>query len=351
MNRTEIETHPDFDGHEIVQYNDTENMQALIAVHNSNLGPAVGGCRMYPYATTADALTDVLRLSRGMTYKSALAGLPLGGRKAVIIADPHRQKTRDMLLAMGDFIDSLGGRYITAEDSVTGVKDIAVMGERTRYVSGVNPDDKYGGDPSPVTAYGVFVGIREAVNYRCHSDLKGVRVAIQGVGNVGFYLARLLKDAGAVVVAADVNSANLERVRDLGVSTVAVDEILGAEVDVLAPCAMGGAINGDTVDKIRAGIVAGAANNQLQTSEMGGELLDRGILYAPDYVINAGGIIDVFYQRQAIKIVEASNQHVERIGETLRSIFQQSDVRRAPTSVVADEMAEAIFKSECQQVA
>jgi leucine dehydrogenase len=197
----------------------------------------------------------------------------------------------------------------------------------------------------------VFVGIREAVSYRCNSDLRGVRVAIQGVGNVGFYLAKMLKDAGAIVVAADVNSANLERVRNLGVSTVAVDEILGAEVDVLAPCAMGGAINRDTVNKIRAGIVAGAANNQLQTPEMGSALLDQGILYAPDYVINAGGIIDVYYQKQDSKPVDTVNQHVEGIGETLKSIFQQSDVRRAPTNIVADEMAEAIFRPSCRQVA
>jgi leucine dehydrogenase len=351
VNKAEIETHPDFDGHEIVEYRDTENLKGFIAVHNSNLGPAAGGCRMYPYAAKADALTDVLRLSRGMTYKSALAGLPLGGGKAVIIADPHREKTREMLLAMGDFVDSLRGKYITAEDSGTGVKDIAVIGERTRYISGVNPDDKYGGDPSPVTAYGVFVGIREAVNYRCNSDLEGVRVAIQGVGNVGFYLAKMLKDVGAIVVAADVNSANLERVRNLGVSTVAADEILGAEVDVLAPCAMGSAINRDTVNKIRAGIVAGAANNQLQTPEMGGALLDRGILYAPDYVINAGGIIDVYFQKQKSKSIETANQHVEKIGETLKSIFQQSDVRRVPTNTVADEMAEAIFRPACRQVA
>ena len=351
MNKAEIENHPDFDGHEIVEYRDTENLKAFIAVHNSNLGPAVGGCRMFPYATTTDALTDVLRLSRGMTYKSALAGLPLGGGKAVIVADPYRDNSRDMLLAMGDFVASLQGRYITAEDSGTGVKDIAVIGERTRHVSGVNPDNKFGGDPSPVTAYGVFVGIREAVNYRCNSDLKDVRVAIQGVGNVGFYLAEMLVNAGASVVAADVNSVNLERVRSLGVHTVAVDEILAAEVDVLAPCAMGGAINRDTVNEIRAGIVAGAANNQLQTPEMGGALLDRGILYAPDYVINAGGIIDVYYQTQECKTGEASNQHVERIGETLRSIFQQSDVTRAPTNIVADEMAEAVFRSDCQQVA
>lgn len=351
MNKAEIETHPDFDGHEIVEYRETENLKAFIAVHNSNLGPAVGGCRMFPYATTTDALTDVLRLSRGMTYKSALAGLPLGGGKAVIMADPHLEKSRDMLLAMGDFIDSLRGRYITAEDSGTGVKDIAVIGERTRHVSGVNPDEKFGGDPSPVTAYGVFVGIREAVNYRCNSDLKGIRVAIQGVGNVGFYLAKMLKDAGAIVVAADVNSVNLERVRNLGVSTVATDEILGAEVDVLAPCAMGGAINRDTVNKIRAGIVAGAANNQLQTPEMGGALLDQGILYAPDYVINAGGIIDVYYQKQQSKPIGMANLQVEKIGETLKSIFQQSDVRRAPTNIVADEMAEAIFRTGCRQVA
>ena len=352
MNQFEIETHADFDDHEHVVFADNEDLTAIIAVHNTNLGPGVGGCRMFPYASHREALTDVLRLSRGMTYKSALAGLPLGGGKSVIIADPRTQKSRELLLAMGDFVDSLGGQYVTAEDSGTGVSDITVIGERTRYVSGVNPGDRFGGDPSPLTALGVFVGIKEAVAYRCNSDLNDIRVAIQGVGNVGYHLAAMLIDAGARVTVADINEANLQRASStLDVEVCSSDEILSAEVDVLAPCALGGAVSKDSVYDIRAGIVAGAANNQLRSPEMGGLLQDRGILYAPDYVINAGGIIDVYYQQQGERTVEVVNSHVGQIGSTLNAIFRQSDMRRVPTNEVADEMAEVVFKKGYEQVA
>jgi leucine dehydrogenase len=345
VNQLEIELHPDFDGHESVEFMQNEHLTAIIAVHNTNLGPAAGGCRMFPYACHRDALTDVLRLSKGMTYKSALAGLPLGGGKSVIIGDPARDKTRDLLLAMGDFVDSLGGSYITAEDSGTSVKDIAIIGERTAHVSGVVAGDRFGGDPSPVTALGVFVGIAEAVRYRCKTDLHGIRVAIQGVGNVGYNLAKLLVDAGALVTVADINQENLDRaINTLDVTETPLAEILSAEVDVLAPCALGGAINPDTVRNIRAGIVAGAANNQLSSPQMGSELLDRGILYAPDYVINAGGIIDVYYQRKGERMVSVVEDHVSKIASTLNAIFECSDMERKPTNEVADRLAEAVFK-------
>ena len=272
-----------------------------------------------------------------MTYKSALAGLPLGGGKSVIIADPAKDKSRKLLLAMGDFIDSMGGQYITAEDSGTGVDDITIVGERTRFISGVNPEDRFGGDPSPLTAYGVFVGIREAVVYRCCSDLNNIRVAIQGVGNVGYHLAKLLVEAGARVVVADINQANLARACALpGVVAVSIDEIISVEVDVLTPCAMGGAVNENSVSKIRAGIVAGAANNQLLSPAMGSALLDRGILYAPDYVINAGGIIHVFHQQCVERSLAMINQHIEKIGHSLRDIFRASDLRSIPTDEVAN---------------
>ncbi len=329
-----------------------DKLTAIIAVHNTNLGPAAGGCRMFPYATHEEALTDVLRLSRGMTYKSAMAGLPFGGGKSVIIGDSRKDKTRELLHAMGDFVDSLNGRYITAEDSGISVEDVRVMAERTEYVSGFDASEEHGGDPSPVTALGVFIGIREAVSHRCGTDLGGIRVAIQGVGNVGFHLARFLTEAGAEVTVADVNEGNLNRaVSELGVTAVSIDDILSAEVDVLAPCALGGAINRDTVGTIKAGIVAGAANNQLSSPDMGGELLDRGILYAPDYVINAGGIIDVYYQRLGQRSDEVVKPHVARIGLNLGAIFRASDVQRRPTNEVADEMAEAIFNPTKKKVA
>ena len=346
MNDAEIRAHPDFDRHELVACRADKGLNAIIAVHNSNLGPAAGGCRMFPYSSMRGALTDVLRLSRGMTYKSALAGLPLGGGKSVIIGDPRRDKTRDLLHAMGEFVESLQGRYITAEDSGTSVQDMAIIGEKTRHVSGVNPDDQYGGDPSPVTAYGVFTGIRAAVAWRRGTGLAGVRVAIQGVGNVGYHLARLLTEAGAEVLVADVSPANLARAKTLGVAMTGVAEILAARVDVLAPCALGGVIDHETLPVIRADIVAGAANNQLASAEMAGLLLERGILYAPDYVVNAGGIIDVHYQQQGERDRQVVNAHVERIGDTLHRIFEASDQRRLPTSDIADEMAEAVFVQE-----
>ena len=343
MNQLDIRNHPDFDHHELVEVQQSKHLSAMIAVHNTNLGPAVGGCRMFSYVSTTDALADVLRLSRGMTYKSALAGIPLGGGKSVIIGDPRTDKTPGLLHAMGDFVDSLRGRYVTAEDSGTSVADIAAMGERTRFVSGVAKDDQFGGDPSPLTAYGVFVGIREALAHRGCADLENVRVAVQGVGNVGMHLTKMLIRSGAKVVVADVCQRNVIRAGELGADIVDPSEIHAANVDVFAPCALGGAINRDTVRDIRAGIVAGAANNQLTSKEMGGLLLDRGILYAPDYVINAGGIIDVYYQQQGDRNHDRIAGHIDRIGETLRHIFQASDLRLTPTGEVADEMAEAIF--------
>ena len=231
MNPAELKTHPDFDQHESVVFSPSETLTAIIAIHSSELGPAAGGCRMYPYASHEQALTDVLRLSRGMTYKSALAGVPFGGGKSVIMGDPRTAKTRQLLHEMGDFIDSLKGQYIAAEDSGTSVADIVAMGERTRFISGVS-GGRFGGDPSPLTAYGVFIGIREAVRHRTQADLPGISVAIQGVGNVGYHLTNLLIYAGAKVTVADINRQNLERVNKIqGVNVVPVDEILSAKVD------------------------------------------------------------------------------------------------------------------------
>ncbi len=339
------ESHPDFDGHEIVASTQGDTLTAIIAVHNTRLGPGVGGCRMFPYASHQDALADVLNLSRAMTYKCALAGLAMGGGKAVIIGDPGKDKTRELLLAMGDFVNSLQGRYITAEDSGTSVADIAVIRERTQYVPGLTEGDGPGhGDPSPVTALGVFAGITEAVTYRHQSDLRDIRVAIQGVGNVGFHLARLLVEAGARVTVADINQQHLARaVAELGVATLPFEDILTADVDLLSPCALGGAINADNVHAIRADIIAGVANNQLESIEAGKTLFDRGILYAPDYLINAGGVIDIHYQRCGNYSASAVKAHVLQIADKLHEIFKASDAQQRPTNEIADEMAEAIF--------
>lgn len=345
--------HADFDHHELVAFKDdaASGLKAIVAVHNSNLGPALGGCRMFSYTSNAAALSDVLRLSRGMTYKSALAGIALGGGKSVIIGNPHQVKTRELLMAMGDFIDSLGGHYITAEDSGTGVADMAVIGERTKYVSGFIADEEHGGDPSPITAYGVFQGIVASVAYQFNADLKGMRVALQGIGNVGYHLARMLIDAGAIVYAADINAANINRaVNDLGVIETPLTDILASDVEVLAPCALGGAINADMIDSLKAKVVAGAANNQLATVAMGEVLLQRGILYAPDYVINAGGIIDVYHQQKGSRDSTIVNAHVERIGDTLSRIFDRSAEESRPTNEIADKLAEEIFMAPVKNI-
>ncbi len=331
-----------FDAHQQVAFyaDPASGLRAIVAVHNTTLGPGVGGCRMFPYDSDQEALRDVLRLSRGMTYKSALAGLPFGGGKSVIIGNPASEKSRALLQAMGDFIDSLGGLYVAAEDSGTGVEDIRVMAERTAYVSGID-DNEFGGDPSPSTARGVYLGIRTAVAHRTgREDLDGLSVAVQGLGHVGYHLARLLRADGARVFAADVNEQNLRRaVRDLGIEVVAPDAVLSAEVDVLAPCAMGAVLNDETIGRIRAGIVAGAANNQLANPEHGAHLADRGILYCPDFLINAGGIIDVHHQRLGSR--EANKRlHIDHIQTTLATVLRRADEQRRQTHEVAEALAE-----------
>lgn len=344
MNQSEIESHPCFDQHEVVKVHEGPHLTAIIAVHNTRLGPAAGGCRMYPYASTSEALADVLNLSRSMTYKSAMAGVPLGGGKSVIIGCPRADKTDDLLREMGDFVESFGGTYITAEDVGTSVRDMSVIRERTKFVAGLVEGEENDGDPSPITALGVFEGIAASVKYRHDAGLEGVRVGVQGVGKVGYYLVKLLAEAGAEVAVADISDANLQRVLGMpGVTEVSCGEILSADVDVLAPSAFGGVVNPQTVGQIKAGIIAGTANNQLASPDMGQALMDRGILYAPDYVINAGGIIAVYYQLEGQRDPAVEREHVGRIGGVLRQIFELSDQEGVPTNLVADRMAEAIF--------
>ena len=341
-------THIDFDHHEQVVFghDQASGLKAIIAVHDTTLGPALGGCRMWNYASDEEALRDVLRLSRGMTYKSALARLPLGGGKAVIIGDPRNGKSEALFQAMGDFVDSLGGRYITAADSGTGVAEMQIMAERTRHVAGAGQREAIGGgtrdgDPSPATAYGVFVGIRSAVRHRLgRDDLNGLKVAIQGVGQVGFGLAKHLRDAGAELWVTDIHEANQRRaVEQLGARAVGQQEIFGLDVDVFAPCALGAIINPQTLEALRAPIIAGAANNQLASAELAEQLRRRDCLYAPDYAINAGGIIDVCYERTGGSS-EQLKAHIEGIEATLDEIFQRSKAEGATTTAVADRMAQ-----------
>ncbi|AVZ78553.1 amino acid dehydrogenase [Zoogloeaceae bacteirum Par-f-2] len=342
----------DFADHEQVVFvsDDKSGLRAIIAVHNSNLGPALGGCRMWPYATEEEAVRDVLRLSRGMTYKSAMANLKLGGGKSVIIGNPRTQKTPELLAAFARALENLGGRYIAAEDSGTSVADMKYMAQFTRHVAGVHDKpaadgSTRSGDPSPATAWGTFVGIKAAVKERLGRDsLEGLKVAIQGVGNVGHHLAGHLKEAGAQLWITDIQrDALLRTAKAYDATVVAPEAIFGLDVDVLAPCAMGAIINDTTIPQLKARIVAGAANNQLAEPRHGAELMRRGILYAPDYVINAGGIIDVYYERTGYDAAKAS-AHVARIYDNLMEIFARARSEERPTNEVADLIAEERFK-------
>jgi leucine dehydrogenase len=333
-----------FDGHEQVVFGHdaATGLRAIIAVHNTRLGPATGGCRMWPYETDDAALTDVLRLSRGMTYKSALAGLPFGGGKSVIIGNPRSDKSPELMRAMGHLIDSLGGRYIGAEDVGTSVADMDEIARATRHVAGTSTST---GNPSPQTAYGVYQGIRAAVAFRTGSNagLEGVAVALQGLGSVGFTLAHLLHAAGAQLYVSDISDEAVTRaVGELGAIPVEPNEIHTVKADIFAPCAMGGFIDDRTIEQLRAGIVAGSANNQLAEDRLGAELAARGILYAPDYVINAGGIIDIAYGAHMPVPYDKMlvRSHIERIHSTLTEIFVRADAERAATNVIADKIAE-----------
>ena len=331
-----------FDDHEQVVFvsEAKSGLKGIIAVHNTNLGPAMGGCRMWNYASEALAVNDVLRLSKGMTYKNAVAGLPIGGGKSVIIGNP-KTKTPALFEALGEALERLGGRYITAEDVGTSPEDMASVAKNTRYVAGLGAS----GDPSPFTALGCFVGAQAAIKHHLKRDsFEGLTVALQGLGHVGYDYARRLHVAGAKLVVADIDSAALERARvELGATVVAPDAIYDVEADIYAPCALGATLNPDTLGRLKARIVAGAANNQLATADVGDMLRQKGVLYAPDFVINAGGIIKVCYEY--LKKPEADVEaHVREIGDTLAEIFTRADAQGRATSVVADEVAQARFK-------
>ncbi|ACK53799.1 MULTISPECIES: Glu/Leu/Phe/Val dehydrogenase dimerization domain-containing protein [Thauera] len=341
----------DFADHEQVVFvsDDKSGLKAIIAVHNSNLGPALGGCRMWPYASEEEAVRDVLRLSRGMTYKSAMARLKLGGGKSVIIGNPRTDKTPALLAAFARALEQLNGRYIAAEDSGTSVADMKYMTQFTRHVAGIHdkPSDEgtRSGDPSPATAYGTFVGIQTAVKERLGRDsLEGLRVAVQGVGNVGFDLARQLGEAGVKLWVTDIHREPLVQAgKELGATVVAPEEIFGLDVDVFAPCALGAILNDSTIPQLKAKIVAGAANNQLAEPRHGLELMKRGILYAPDYVINAGGIIDVYHERIGFERA-ALIRHIEGIRDNLMEVFERAREEDRPTAEVADAIAEERFR-------
>ena len=340
--------HAEFDNHESLHFvNDASTgLRAIIAIHSTNLGPAAGGCRYWSYTSDADALTDVLRLSRGMTYKNAVAELPFGGGKAVILANDTVAKTPLLLAAFGRAVDSLSGRYVTAEDVGMSVDDMRHVRQQTQYVSGLPQDgDSAGGDPSPWTALGVFLGMQAAVNTRLAKDsLDGLTVAVQGVGHVGAHLCRLLHDAGAKLIIADVNRDHLDAVSaTMPVDIVAPAEILYSDADVLAPCALGNILTTATIPGIKAKVIAGAANNQLSTLADGVRLSAREILYAPDYVINAGGIISVSHEYYGGSSESKVRADVEKIPLRLQAIFAEANESERPTNELADEFARRLI--------
>lgn len=333
---------PAFDDHEQIVFchDRPSGLKAIVALHDTTLGAAIGGCRMWPYASEAEAITDVLRLSRGMTYKAAMADLPFGGGKTVIIGDPKRDKSEALFRALGRAIDRLGGRYYTGEDVGTTPENMNWAGEETAYVLGCSRGGS--GDPSPITARGVWLGIKAAVAHKLGQDrLVGVRVAIQGLGHVGSHLAALLAKDGADLLVADIDADRAQTAaREFGARMVAGDEILRAEVDVLAPCALGGVINDDTLPELACAIVAGAANNQLLEDRHGKALHARGILYAPDYVINAGGLINIAEELQpGGHDPDRALTKVGVIATILAEIFARSDEEGIPAHEIADRIA------------
>jgi leucine dehydrogenase len=345
--------HAEFDNHESLHYffDDKTGLRAIVAVHSTALGPAAGGTRRWVYNNDADALTDALRLSRGMTYKNAVAGLKFGGGKAVILADDDAPKSPELFRAFGRCVNELSGHYVTAEDVGVSVDDMRYVHEETEYVSGLpQSGSDAGGDPSPWTALGCIQGIEAAVHARLDKDsLEGVRVAVQGVGHVGLYLCRLLHEAGAELFISDVSSENLEMtLAEMPATVVAPSELLFADVDVLAPCALGNILTSSTIPGIKAKIIAGAANNQLSTPADGLRLAKRDILYAPDYVINAGGIISVAAEYYGDSSEDDVRADVGRIKDRLVEIFDEAKATGRPTNELADELARNIVAAARQ---
>lgn len=321
--------------------NDDVGLRAIIAIHNTTLGPSLGGCRLYDYASEADAVRDVLRLSRGMTYKAAVAGLDLGGGKAVILGDPAT-KTEAMFRAFGRHVASLQGRYITAEDMNTSVEDMDNIRRETKFVTGSAAAHGGSGDPSPVTAWGCFHGIRACLEVTYGSpEVAGRTVAIQGVGNVGYWLAKYLHQAGAKLVYADISRRNLTRAtEEFGGTVVEGDELYKANCDVLAPCAIGGTLNVRTIPMVRAPIIAGGANNQLDDERRDGEALaERGIAFAPDYVINAGGLINVYSELKGYPR-EKAMADAANIFNTVKRIINKAKSEGITTVIAANRVAE-----------
>jgi leucine dehydrogenase len=333
-----------FDGHEQVVFcNDKDTgLKAIIGIHNTVLGPALGGTRMWNYANEWEALNDVLRLSRGMSFKSSISGLNLGGGKAVIIGDAKTQKTPELMRKFGEYVNSLSGKYITAEDVGMETKDMDTVREVTQYVTGISEEKGGSGNPSPITAYGVFMGLKAATKYRFGSDnLEGKKVLVQGIGHVGEVLVQHLTESGAIVTIADINEDRLQQVgAKYGAKIYTGADLYSAEVDIYAPCALGATINDDTIHKIQAKVIAGAANNQLANEVVHGAILkEKGILYAPDFLINAGGVINVYSELANLTRAQVMEK-TENIYNTSLEIFKFAETNNITTHQAAMSIAQ-----------
>ncbi|MGN3975406.1 Leu/Phe/Val dehydrogenase [Tsuneonella sp. SYSU-LHT278] len=346
-------TQADYDDHELVQFVRDRNsgLTAIIALHSTHLGPGAGGTRFWHYSAPADAMRDALRLSRGMSYKNAMAGLPMGGGKAVILADRNRAKTPEMLAAFGDAVEALGGKYVTAEDVGISEADMVAVSQRTGYVSGLPVGEgQAGGDPGPFTAMGIYHGIKAAVAHKLGKDsLDGVRVALQGTGSVGGGVARLLAKDGARLIVADVDETRADALaKEVGGESVAPEQIMSVACDVFSPNALGAILDEEGIARLDCAIVAGGANNQLARAEHGRLLAERGILYAPDYVINAGGIISVTLEYLARTNGEPCDinevrKRIAHIPDRLVAIWEESDRIGVSADEVADRMAQKLI--------
>lgn len=335
--------HPSFDAHEGVHaFHDARSgLKAIIAIHSTALGPAAGGCRMWKYASGDAMLTDALRLSQGMSFKNAMADLPLGGGKAVIWGDPRQDKSEDLFRAFGRAVESLQGRYYTAEDVGIATSDMAMVRKETRYVAGLDEGAAASGDPSPITAMGVFLGIREMAKRLYGSDdLSGRIIAVQGVGSVGGHVCDYLAKEGAKLVISDIDQEALKTVAaQTGATIVQPDDIYDVDADIFSPCALGAVINEKTLDRLTVKGVAGAANNQLIVPEMGELMRRKGILYAPDYVINGGGIINVAAEISGNYSRDWVDGKLARLIETLGEVLDEALATDQPANAVADRIA------------
>lgn len=335
------------DHEQVVFCNDPSvGLKAIIAVHNTALGPALGGTRMWNYKNEEEALIDVLRLSKGMTYKAAAAGLNLGGGKAVIIGDPKSAKSEGLFRAFGQFVNSLNGRYITAEDVGTNVTDMEHIFMETPWVTGIPKGFGGSGDPSPYTAHGVLMGIKAAAKEKLGKDnLKGVKVAVQGLGNVGSNLVKYLIEEGANVVVADIDQGRVKAMHDqFGCEVSNPDAILSVECDILAPCALGAVVNDNTITKLKTKVIAGGANNVLAEARHGDQLRELGILYTPDYVINAGGLMNVFVELEGYSPDRAFDK-TRKVYDNCMKVFEIAKRDNIGTHIAADRLAEERIKT------